>query len=206
MNTARRVTALPTEPYLKQVARWPASGRHILAHYDETAIVVYQAYRASIAEHALEHGVFGGPEFSFSRMSWIKPNFLWMMYRSSWGTAEGQEALLGIRISRTFFDLLVESAVASSHEPDSGQSQAEWQDSLRSSNVRLQWDPDHDPAGRPLERRAIQLGLRGDVLRAFATSEIIELLDLRAFVAAQRPLAQQAGWQHLQTPIERVYE
>ena len=44
------------EPYLNQLAQWPASGRHILAQYDETSIIVYQAYRPSIANFALQHG------------------------------------------------------------------------------------------------------------------------------------------------------
>ena len=29
--------------------------------------------------------------------------------------------------------------------------------------VRLQWDPDHSPSYEKLERRAIQLGLKGQV-------------------------------------------
>ncbi len=53
---------LLTLPYLEQAERWPTGGRHILAHFDDTTIVVYQAYRPSIARYALEHGRFGGPE------------------------------------------------------------------------------------------------------------------------------------------------
>ena len=84
------MTKLRTEPYVAQTERWPKSGRHILAQFDDASVVVYQAYRPSIGRHAAEHGYFGG-DFSLSRMSWIKPNFLWMMYRSGWGTKEGQE-------------------------------------------------------------------------------------------------------------------
>jgi hypothetical protein len=76
---------LVTEPYLAQFRRWPQTGRHILAQFDESTIVVYQAYRPAIGNFAASHGYFGGP-FSLNRMSWIKPNFLWMMYRSGWGT------------------------------------------------------------------------------------------------------------------------
>jgi hypothetical protein len=72
---------LITEPYLAQQARWPASGRHILAQFDVESVVVYQAYRPAIGHFAARHGYFGGG-FSLGRMSWIKPNFLWMMYRS----------------------------------------------------------------------------------------------------------------------------
>ena len=51
---------LETEPYLAQAARWPSSGRHILAQFDDESIVVYQAYRPSIGRHAAEQGYFGG--------------------------------------------------------------------------------------------------------------------------------------------------
>ncbi|MFE2537242.1 DUF4291 family protein [Streptomyces sp. NPDC059371] len=34
------------------------------------------------------------------RMTWIKPSFLWMVYRSGWGTKEGQETVLAVEISR----------------------------------------------------------------------------------------------------------
>src|SRR5262249_23601423 len=76
---------LRTEACRSQIARWPRSGRHILAQYDASTVVVYQAYAPEIGRFAAEHGWFGGP-FSYERMSWVKPNFLWMMYRSGWGT------------------------------------------------------------------------------------------------------------------------
>jgi hypothetical protein len=87
---------LITENYETQTARWPQNGQHILAHFDDKSIVVYQAYRPAIGRFAIEHGSLARPEFSLSRMSWIKPNFLWMMYRSGWGTKEGQESTLGL--------------------------------------------------------------------------------------------------------------
>jgi hypothetical protein len=72
---------LKMEPYLAQRRRWPESGRHILAQFDDESVVVYQAYRPQIGCFAAEHGFFGGA-FELDRMSWIMPNFLWMMYRS----------------------------------------------------------------------------------------------------------------------------
>jgi hypothetical protein len=82
--------------YLEQTDHWPPSGRHVLAQYDAESIFVYQAYRPSIALYAVEHQSFGGPDFSYTRMSWIKPNFLWMMYRCGWAAKAGQE-----RVRRT---------------------------------------------------------------------------------------------------------
>src|SRR5215207_7541312 len=90
---------LPTEPYTEQAALWPNTGRHILAHFDERTVVVYQAYFPSIGRYAVDHGRFGG-DFSYARMSWVKPNFLWMMYRSGWGTKVNREVTLGLRVRR----------------------------------------------------------------------------------------------------------
>src|SRR6476646_331857 len=104
---------LVTESYRQQVERWPSTGRHFLAQYDDDSIVVYQAYRPSIGRRAAERGTFGGPDFSFGRMSWIKPNFLWMMYRSGWGTREGQEVVLAVRLRRRGFEEILAAAVAS---------------------------------------------------------------------------------------------
>src|SRR5205085_10398421 len=96
---------LKTEPYLEQQQRWPASGRHILAQFDDESVVVYQAYRPEIGHFAAQHGYFGGA-FSLGRMSWIKPNFLWMMFRSGWGTKEGQEVTLAVWLRRPAFDAI----------------------------------------------------------------------------------------------------
>jgi hypothetical protein len=41
--------------YVEQSARWPQSGRHILAHFDEETIIVYQAYSPAIGNFAVEH-------------------------------------------------------------------------------------------------------------------------------------------------------
>jgi Domain of unknown function (DUF4291) len=194
---------LVTEPYSDQVQVWPKDGRHILAQYDERTIIVYQAYRPVIGRFAAEHGKFGG-EFSYSRMSWVKPNFLWMMYRSGWGMKEGQEVTLALRLRRCFFDSLLAQAVPSSWDQDLFKSEEEWSRAVAQSSVRLQWDPDHHPSGAALDRRAIQLGLRGEVLEAFGRRELLEVIDLSEFVAGQRPHLS-GDFSALVTPRERVY-
>ena len=72
---------LTIAPYSEQVKSWPSEGRHILSQFDDDSVVVYQAYRPSTGRYAAENGYFG-TGFSLNRMSWIKPNFLWMMFRS----------------------------------------------------------------------------------------------------------------------------
>jgi hypothetical protein len=56
-----------------------------------------------------------------------------------------------------------------------------------------------------LERRAIQLGLRGEVLEAFGRRELVEVIDLSDFVAEQRARLSSGGVSALATPRERVY-
>jgi hypothetical protein len=96
---------LETERWETQQQVWPQQGYHLLAHYDDTTIIVYQAYRPAIAEYAVRHGHFGG-EFSPNRMSWIKPGFLWMMHRSGWATKPDQERILAVRLPREVFETL----------------------------------------------------------------------------------------------------
>jgi hypothetical protein len=195
---------LTTESYQAQAARWPRTGRHILAQFDSDSVVVYQAYRPSIGRFAAEHGYFGG-EFSLARMSWIKPNFLWMMYRCGWGTKPDQEVVLAVRLRRAAFDEILAQAVPSRFESDLFATPAAFRDAVANSSVRLQWDPDHDPSGAPVERRAIQLGLRGEVLRCYAREWIVDIQDISPFVAEQRAHAGQAGWPQLATPSEEIY-
>ncbi len=196
---------LPTERHDGQAARWPAAGQHILAQHDEHSVIVYQAYQPSTGHYAARHGRLGGPDFSFNRMSWIKPNFLWMMYRSGWGTKPGQEVTLALRLPRPFFESLLEQAVPSSFMPSMYLSTEAWQAEVATSEVRMQWDPDHAPDGSKLERRAIQLGLRGDALKAMADCALLEVIDMSDFVAEQRQFAT-AHTHQLLTPLETVFE
>jgi hypothetical protein len=189
--------------YLDQVRDWPQAGRHILAQFDANSIYVYQAYKPSIAQFAVEHQQFGG-DFSFSRMSWIKPNFLWMMYRAGWASKFGQECILAVRLRRMFFDELLRSVVPSTFDSRRFATREEWQAAVASSDVRLQWDPDHDPSGKPIERRAVQLGLRGTALRRYGKEELISIEDITPFVIEQREYLSD-GFVKLHMPEERVY-
>ena len=198
------MTSLRLESFQAQAARWPAAGRHVLAQYDDDSVVVYQAYRPSIGRFAAEHGHFGG-EFSLGRMSWIKPNFLWMMYRCGWATKEGQEVVLAVWLARDAFDQILSLAVPSTYDDQRYADRAAWQADVAHSDVRLQWDPDHDPHGNPVTRRAVQLGLRGAVLAHYAKDWIRRIEDISELVRDQRARLNRAGVAALETPVEDVY-
>lgn len=93
---------LKLKNYKEQLQDWPQQGYHIMAQYDEEKIIVYQSYRKEIGEFAVKNQYFGGA-FSLERMTWIKPNFLWMMYRNGWGTKEDQEYVLAIHLKMEAF-------------------------------------------------------------------------------------------------------
>jgi hypothetical protein len=194
---------LLTEPYLAQIARLPKTGRHILARFDDESVIVYQAFRPAIGHFAAPHGYFGG-EFSLNRMSWIKPNLLWMMYRCGWASKEGQEVVLAVRLMRTAFDEMLRRAVHSAFLPEVYERQTAWKAAVARSDVRLQWDPDHVPSGARVERRAIQLGLRGEVLAKYAREWLLGIEDVREFVR-ERSRHARSPFDRLITPKEEVY-
>lgn len=191
------------EAYKKQTEQWPDDGKHIMAQFDEETIIVYQAYSDAIADFAVAHQYFGGA-FSYTRMSWIKPNFLWMMFRSGWAQKSGQERVLAIRIKRSFFDEILTQAIPSSFIASGFATQEAWKQAIETSEVRLQWDPDHDPVGNCLPRRALQLGLRGKMLARFGKEEILEIIDVTPFILEQFPHADQH--EQLLIPSESIYQ
>ncbi|MFB9625482.1 DUF4291 family protein [Nonomuraea helvata] len=96
-HSGRHERSLPADPCR---LRWTASsGPPQVADgvrtYTEESITVYQAYDAVIAEPAVAAQRFVAP-FKRERMTWIKPSFLWMMYRCGYATKPGQERVLAI--------------------------------------------------------------------------------------------------------------
>ena len=184
----------------------PNYGNCISAYQFEDSIIVYQAYKPSIAEYAVINQEFGGNDFSFGRMTWIKPNYLWMMYRSGWATKENQERILAIRVSKTGWEELLKEAVFSSYKEEYFDSESEWRSKLEQSEARLQWDPNHDPHGNKIQRKAIQIGIKGKLLRRYNSEMIQSISDITKFVEKQRVYVEHDQLQHLEIPIETIYK
>ncbi|MDW3647087.1 MAG: DUF4291 domain-containing protein [Bacteroidia bacterium] len=188
--------------YLENV---PKTGKHILIQENQDQLLFYQAYNHKIADWALEHQELGGNAFSYNRMSWIKPNFLWMMFRCGWAHKENQECVLGIWIKKHDFEHILQEAVYSSFQSDIYGSVDKWKTALALHEVRLQWDPDHDIYGNKVERRAIQLGLKGKILKAFGTEMIEKIVDMTPFVKEQKEIIKHKKLDELQIPDEGTF-
>src|SRR5436190_20786490 len=115
--------------------------REIRADFDRDTIVVYQAYPSVIADAALRAQRFV-PPFSFHRMTWIKPSFLWLMHRSNWGQKSGQERILAVRIDRGGWEKALSLGVLTSFSPGVFASPAEWAEKFAQAKVHVQWDPE----------------------------------------------------------------
>jgi hypothetical protein len=151
--------------------------REIRAHFDEKTIRVYQAYSPAIAVPALQAQKFV-PPFSLSRMTWIKPSFTWMMYRSGWAEKPGQECILGIDILRSGFEWALAHSCLSHFDAAIHASREGWEEMLRNSPVRIQWDPERDAHLRPLAWRAIQIGLGPVAAREYAEKWTVRIEDV----------------------------
>lgn len=155
--------------------------KEIRAVYSDDSIRIYQAYPKVIVDEALLNGKFGN-HFNLNRMTWIKPSFLWMMYRCGWAEKEGQERVLAIDIKRSAFDYLVKNAVPSSYDESLGISLEEWKKAVKNSDIRCQWDPERDVNGNALEYRSLQIGIRGKAIYDYVNDWILEMTDITEFV------------------------
>ena len=159
--------------------------RQVRATFSEQTIRVYQAYSPEIAMGAVRAQTFVAP-FKRERMTWIKPSFTWMMYRSGWATKPGQERILGIDILRQGFEWALSHSSASHFDATTHSTPDEWQTLLRASPVRIQWDPERTLKLEVLPWRTIQVGLGGDAVAAYLDNWIERIEDVT-------PLANRVG-------------
>lgn len=192
------------EKYTDQLKRLPKNGKQIIGQIDGENIIVYQAFNSGIADYAVKHQEFGGPHYSFTRMSWIKPGFLWMMYRAGWASKEHQQKILAITLPLEHFKTILNDATISSYDAEIYSTPEAWQSELEHTEVRLQWDPDHDPNGNKQDRKAIQIGMKGTILKKFCTEWIVKIEDMTAFVKSEYEKVKAGRLNELDVPYEEV--
>ncbi|MFD0279243.1 DUF4291 domain-containing protein [Kitasatospora sp. NPDC127111] len=149
----------------------------IRAVHTAATITVYQAYPPEIGVPAARDGRFPSA-WKRDRMTWIKPSFLWMMYRCGWATKEGQETVLAVEIAREGFEWALRHSCLSHYEPVLHTDRASWKRQLRQAPARIQWDPERDLSLRPLPHRSLQLGLSGEAARRYADEWIRGITDV----------------------------
>lgn len=158
-----------------------AAQYEIRADYDANTIVIYQAYAPAIALPALRNKRFVEP-FSFNRMTWIKPSFLWLMERSNWGLKAGQECILAVRVKRSGFDEALSLGVLTHPEKSVFGNAELWKTQFEAAHVHIQWDPERSIRGATLPYDSIQVGLSRHVIRRFVDEWIVDIQDMTPLV------------------------
>ncbi|MET7798345.1 DUF4291 domain-containing protein [Streptomyces decoyicus] len=166
VQAADRPVPDPTEP-----------PRRIRALHTERTVTVYQAYSPVLGVPAARDGRFPAA-WKRERMTWIKPSFLWMMYRCGWGAKADQETVLAVEIERGGFDWALRNACLSHYDPDEHPDRGAWQRQLKVSPARVQWDPERDLRLQALPYRSLQLGLAGEASRRYADEWTVAITDV----------------------------
>ena len=171
--------------------------------WDDEGVRFYQAYNDVIADWAVEHQQFGGPNFNPTRMTWIKPSFAWVLYRSGYARKHNQTRILKVKLSHASVAELL--------------SACQCRTGGGGSKGRVQWDPERDLMSgdgkaprQMLRRRAIQIGLKGSLSELYVRSVIAieDMTDIAhrvqaAHMAADTKLAMSQLLPEL--PVERPY-
>ncbi|MEU9484246.1 DUF4291 domain-containing protein [Streptomyces decoyicus] len=173
MSTSQEVPVQATHVPLR-----PAEPRRrIRALHTESTVTVYQAYSPALGVPAARDGRFPAA-WKRERMTWIKPSFLWMMYRCGWGAKADQETVLAVEIDRGGFDWALRNACLSHHDPDEHPDRGAWQRQLKGTPARVQWDPERDLRLQALPYRSLQLGLAGEASRRYADEWTVAITDV----------------------------
>ncbi|MFB9882474.1 DUF4291 domain-containing protein [Planobispora siamensis] len=149
--------------------------RQVRAVHTDDSITVYQAYSPAVAGPAVAAQRFV-PPFKRERMTWIKPSFLWMMYRCGWATKPDQERVLAVEITREGFEWALAHSCLSHAGP--GVDRAAWAGRLRRSPVRVQWDPERDLRLNALPYRSIQIGLSREAVGRYLDEWTLSVTDI----------------------------
>lgn len=151
--------------------------KEVRAYYTEDFIRVYQAYGDNIVQDIEKKGTFSQPSFSLSRMTWIKPSFCWMMYRSGWGYKDAnQNNILAIDMTHEGFLWCLKHAVLSKKHTDL--STEEFIKLKENSPVVIQWDPERDIQLNKLDYRSIQIGIKGEAVEKYVNEWIVNITNI----------------------------
>lgn len=153
----------------------------IRANYDRDTIVMYQAYSDAIADPALQNQKFVEP-YSFTRMTWIKPSFFWLMHRSNWGHKPNQNRILAVFIKRSGWEKALSQGVLTSPENHIHGSGEKWEAKFKSAKVHVQWDTERSQKGAPLRHFSIQVGLSRHIIAEYVEDWIVKIDDLTPLV------------------------
>jgi len=204
----KKLNGIPIDivPYLEEEQNLPTVGQYLLGQHKQETFLVYAAFKHSIANSALtEQQFISGCGFKYSRYCWLKPSFLWLMHRSEWAKKKDQERILAMNVNVEVFEALLKNAINSHYDSVLYADKLEWKNKLKDSNAIFQFDPDYSAQDKRLARRALQLGLRSVLLKAF-NEAIVGIYDLTDFAREQYQFVQNGSYSKLLVPKMTIYQ
>ena len=178
--------------------------KRVYAHYDDEGVIVYQAFRKKIVDYAVKNGTFG-KGFGLDRITWIKPSFGWVLQRSKYATKSRMESIAKITISHAAWKIILTNSVQTQFDDNFYSSEETWEEKLKKSDIIHQWDPERDLVGRKLDRRAIQIGLRGRAIHDYVSDWIIRVEDITELATEIGSLVRSGRNSFPEVPKEREY-
>ncbi|KAK3398352.1 hypothetical protein B0T20DRAFT_437246 [Sordaria brevicollis] len=200
---------LPPKPPTRQIRALQSESVDDDGTTQRQTITVYQAYPSSIAIPAITHQrLDASPDFRTTRMTWIKPSWAWMLYRSGYSYKDpGQERILAIEMKREDFLGLLGRGIlthgttatggggaageATSNDAQGGARtsmeerdrkaaarESKRKDRLQSLDVKIQWDPERTVRLDTLNYRSIQIGIPAGLIKEWAQSMIVSIEDV----------------------------
>ncbi|KAJ9668852.1 hypothetical protein H2201_001098 [Coniosporium apollinis] len=226
-------TAPPPTAVAAAAANTTPPARQIRALYDDDTITVYQAYSSTIADAAVaSQRLNASPDFATgTRMTWIKPSWCWMLYRSGYSYKDSrQERILALRMRHADFLSLLRDAHVNEGDRLPGSCKERWvkhgggaegKEARRKERVAewrkvtVQWDPERSPRIGKLAHRSIQIGISPALVGRWVREMIVGIEDVtdrarelkRVLDGDER---KKVGVEELVkrglVPLERVYE
>ena len=180
--------------------------QEIRAVYDKNTITVFQAYNAAIALSAIKNDRFESP-FSFNRMTWIKPSYLWLMERSNWATKSNQEYILGIKIKRESWEKALGMGILTHPDEEIYSNGLDWELQFNEAPIHIQWDPERSIRGAKLNIRSIQVGIGRTLIEEYNKEWIVEIVDYTALTNKINQLRKSGKYKEAERllPNERIY-
>jgi hypothetical protein len=119
----------------------------------------------------------------------------------------GEERVLSIDVTRDGFEWALARACLAHYDRDVYVDRAAWVRRLKTSPVRVQWDPERSLRLNPLPYRSLQVGLSGEAVDRYVDQWMVAVTDITTTVHHIRALRdaedEHAAAGHL--PAEQVY-
>ena len=213
--TTSSAEAHTTTPNATQISDTASSRVQVFeGEFDDEGVYFYQAFNDKIAEYALKHQTFGGPYFNPQRMTWIKPSFAWVLYRSGYGYKKNQTRILKVKLSHDTVATILSRCTCFEAGWRGGSKIGECADG------RIQWDPARDLYSadkkvprKMLSTRAIQIGVARSLSSLYVESilKITDVTQLAHQVCVAHRMRKRRKAKELmedlklQLPVERPY-